>query len=114
VGPAPYASWAFGRTMVISGRVCYGLLRCLVGKSKDSHPSFNFQQRRPYWVRVNATPAHSSSQLSITACPLNMSRSSLGKLDSSALRACMEHGGSDRGAVDVSKGAGPTEGLARS
>src|SRR5262249_61505202 len=48
------------------------------------------------------------------ACRRNMRSSSLGNLESSALRACMEHGGSDRGAVDVSKGVGPTEGLARS
>ena len=38
----------------------------------------------------------------------------LSNLESSALRACMEHDGIDRGAVDVGKGAGPAQGTARS
>ena len=42
-----------------------------------------------------------------------MRSSSLSNLESSALRACMEHGGIDRGAVDVGNGVGPAEGTAR-
>src|SRR5215469_2395363 len=48
------------------------------------------------------------------ACRRNMRSSSLSNLESSALGACMEHGGMQRGAVDVGKGAGPAEGSARS
>src|SRR5262249_30700843 len=47
-------------------------------------------------------------------CRRNMRSSSLGNLESSALLAGMAKGGSKRGAVDVSKGGGRTEGLERS
>src|SRR5215472_6991544 len=40
-------------------------------------------------------------------CHRNMRSSSLSNLESSSLRACMEHDGIERGAVIVGKGAGP-------
>src|ERR1700751_2683655 len=53
-------------------------------------------------------------QEEIVACSRNVRSSSLSNIESSAFRACMEHDGIDRGAVDVSKGTGPAQGPARS
>ena len=71
----------------------------------------------PTWLPGTAgyvTPEVIACQTLMSRCSRNMRSSSLSNIESSALRACMEHGGIDRGAVDVGKGAGPTEGPARS
>src|SRR5215510_12364917 len=64
-------------------------------------------------IARNFPPRFFGSQEKTIICRRNVRSSSLSNLESSALRACMEHGGSDRGAVDVSQGAGPAQGTAR-
>ena len=61
----------------------------------------------------DSTPASYGCQWQMVGCR-NMRSSSLSNIESSALRACMEHDGIQRGAVDVGKGAGSAQGTARS
>src|SRR5207245_4570364 len=62
-------------------------------------------------IAPDSARATSACQGSSGICRRNMRSSSLCKVESSAL---MANGGITRGAVDVGKRAGPTEGLARS
>jgi hypothetical protein len=69
---------------------------------------------RGSWLEADFGPKRGRCQPEILTCRRNMRSSSLSNIESSAVRAGMEHGGIDRGAVDVGRGAGPTEGPARS
>src|ERR1700756_896609 len=62
----------------------------------------------------DSAPSSSACQDVKACCSRNVRSSSLSNIESSAFRACMEHDGIDRGAVDVSKGTGPAQGPARS
>jgi hypothetical protein len=68
--------------------------------------------RRP--LARNVTCDIGASQRMLESCRRNMRSSSLSNLENSAFARLIEHGGIDKGAVDVGKGAGPTEGPARS
>src|ERR1700756_883309 len=72
-------------------------------------PSFG----SPIWCEEYAFMA-AGCQAGCQDCSRNVRSSSLSNIESSAFRACMEHDGIDRGAVDVSKGTGPAQGPARS